>query len=282
MSYRIVFGLLFMSTNIVYAQCDYSSELSCNLNEDCEWVENLEIENCYDILDCTSGCTWQDCEEIEGCSWHFGTAYYDPSYCYGEHEGDNSYCQEVQFLECSEMNEIQCNADSTCAWYDDIDSVSCGSLSASECNQYFDDGCSLDADCVQWGSWYTWICYEYGPSYCTGGTYEIDNGSCEEIEMPDCSELEQASCNHPLYGEGCEWIESDIDCEFLNTESSCDSYDCEWVEDISQGNCFYAFSSYSECVANGCSWYNPGTYGYMGSHCYGGNYTIDNLSLIHI
>ena len=52
--------------------------------------------------------------------------------------------------------------------------------------------------------------------------------------------------------------------------------DCEWFEDISEGNCYYAFSSYSECIANGCSWYNPGTYGYMGSHCYGGTYTIDN------
>tara|TARA_B100000212_G_scaffold9537_2_gene7074 strand:+ start:2764 stop:3066 length:303 start_codon:yes stop_codon:yes gene_type:complete len=32
-----------------------------------------------------------------------------------------------------------------------------------------------------------------------------------------------------------------------------------------------------ECnAANGCFWYNPGTYGYMGSHCYGGTYTIDN------
>ena len=191
MSYRIIVGLLFIATNIVYAQCDYSSELPCNSNEDCEWIEDIE---------------------------------------YGS---------------CSNLSHTQCNSGDygSCEW-----------------------------ECIEYGWWYDW-CYT---SACTGGTYEIDNGSCEEIEMPDCSELEQASCNHPLYGEGCEWVGSDVDCEILYTESSCDSSDCEWVEDISQGNCYYAFSSYSECVANGCSWYNPGTYGYMGSHCYGGTYTIDN------
>ena len=83
---------------------------------------------------------------------------------------------------CLYMNEIQCNGEDGCFWYEDIDSVSCGSLSASECSQYFDDGCSLDADCIQWGSWYTWICYEYGPQYCTGGDIDIDNSSCEEIQ----------------------------------------------------------------------------------------------------
>ena len=62
-------------------------------------MENIEIENCYDILDCTGGCTWQDCEAIEGCNWHFGTAYYDPSYCYGgTYIYDSSYCEEIEFL----------------------------------------------------------------------------------------------------------------------------------------------------------------------------------------
>ena len=80
-------------------QCSEMSMLQCNFNSNCEWVENLEIENCYDILDCTGGCTWQDCEAIEGCWWHFGTAYYDPSGCYGEHEEDNSYCKESDYIQ---------------------------------------------------------------------------------------------------------------------------------------------------------------------------------------
>tara|TARA_A100001037_G_scaffold1107_1_gene994 strand:- start:24 stop:413 length:390 start_codon:yes stop_codon:yes gene_type:complete len=75
------------------------SQTQCNNNSDCEWVENIETENCHDILDCTGGCTWQDCEAIEGCWWHFGTAYYDPSGCYGEHEEDNSYCEESDYMQ---------------------------------------------------------------------------------------------------------------------------------------------------------------------------------------
>ena len=79
-------------------ECSAMNELECSGDNSCEWVGNIEIENCYDILDCTGGCTWQDCEAIEGCNWHFGTAYYDPSYCYGEHEADNSYCEEIEYL----------------------------------------------------------------------------------------------------------------------------------------------------------------------------------------
>ena len=163
-------------------ECFEMDEVECSSEDSCEWVENLEIENCYDILDCTGGCTWQDCEAIEGCNWHFGTAYYDPSYCYGEHEVDNSYCEEIVIPECSEMNELECSSDNSCNWVDNIEIGSCSSLSASECSQYFDDGCSLGADCIQWGSWYSWICYEYGPSYCTGGNIDIGNSYCEEIQ----------------------------------------------------------------------------------------------------
>ena len=78
--------------------CSEMGQSQCN-NSDCEWVEDIETENCYDILDCTGGCTWQDCEAIEGCNWHFGTAYYDPSYCYGEHIIDNSYCEEFNYIQ---------------------------------------------------------------------------------------------------------------------------------------------------------------------------------------
>tara|TARA_B100001142_G_scaffold140070_1_gene141550 strand:- start:714 stop:1394 length:681 start_codon:yes stop_codon:yes gene_type:complete len=78
--------------------CSEMGQSQCN-NSDCEWVENIETDNCYDILDCTDGCTWQDCEAIEGCNWYFGTAYYDPSYCYGEHIIDNSYCEESDYIQ---------------------------------------------------------------------------------------------------------------------------------------------------------------------------------------
>ena len=167
---------------IEISECSEMNEPQCYNDNSCEWVENLEIENCYDILDCTGGCTWQDCEAIEGCNWHFGTAYYDPSYCYGEHEVGNSYCQEIEMPECSEMNELECSGNDSCDWMEDIDYASCSDLSISDCSQYFDDGCILDSDCIQWGSWYSWICYEYGPSYCTGGSYQLDNSYCEQNE----------------------------------------------------------------------------------------------------
>jgi hypothetical protein len=79
--------------------CPEMGQAQCNNNSDCQWVENIETENCHDILDCTGGCNWQDCEAIEGCWWHFGTAYYDPSGCYGEHEADNSYCEESDYIQ---------------------------------------------------------------------------------------------------------------------------------------------------------------------------------------
>ena len=93
--FMIYLSILMISN--IYAQCDDYSLSECNNDNSCEWVENLEIENCYDILDCNPSCNWQDCEAIEGCIWHFGTSYYDPSYCYGEHEVDNSYCEDIQY-----------------------------------------------------------------------------------------------------------------------------------------------------------------------------------------
>jgi len=64
-------------------------------------------------------------------------------------------------------------------------------------------------------------------------------------------------------------------CEDYNEPQCSNDDNCNWVEDITETSCYYTFSSYSECIANGCSWYNPGTYGYMGSHCYG-SYSVDN------
>lgn len=84
--------------------CSEMNSIQCVSSENCQWIENLDTENCNDILDCTNGCTWQDCLEIDGCNWHFGTAYYDPSYCYGEHIINNSYCEELNTL-IGDLNE---------------------------------------------------------------------------------------------------------------------------------------------------------------------------------
>ena len=66
-------------------------------------------------------------------------------------------------------------------------------------------------------------------------------------------------------------------CDGYNNENQCiNDSGCEWVEDTAQGNCYYAFNNPQDCVANGCLWYTAGTYSYMGSHCAGGTYDIDN------
>ncbi len=82
----------------------------------------------------------------------------------------------LEMPECTEMNQIQCNGNIDCNWVEDIESGSCSSLYSDECDST--PGCSWDYDCIQWGWWYNW-CYEYGYE-CNGGTYEIDNGYCEE------------------------------------------------------------------------------------------------------
>ena len=187
--------------------CSELLEFNCSNDDSCEWVENLEIENCYDILDCSSGCTWQDCEAIEGCNWHFGTAYYDPSYCYGEHEVDNSYCEDILMPECSEMNETECSSDNVCEWVEDIEIGQCSQFDNSEnsCIGYPGE-CYWDED-ITYGScngydnsqWACnnaqgcyWDCY-YGYCGCNGqeitgvdteciGQYEINNSYCEDAE----------------------------------------------------------------------------------------------------
>lgn len=203
-------------TGVILPECSGLEQGSCNhplYGEGCEWIEDIEASDCSVFDNSESSCTsypgecfWDEdityascdypnsgsCNSAQGCYWDcsdygwycdcYGQQQIIDTECIGQYEMDNSYCQEVEQPECSDMNEIQCNSDDGCSWYEDIDGVSCASLSVSECSEYFDDGCSLDADCVQWGSWYTWICYEYGPSYCTGGNIEIDNSSCEEIE----------------------------------------------------------------------------------------------------
>ena len=195
-------------------ECSEMNETECSSDDVCEWVEDIEIGQCSQFDNSENSCTsylgecyWDEditygscsgysqgsCNNIQGCYWDcsnyynwdcgcYGQEQFVDTECIGQYDIDNSYCQEIEILECSDMNEIQCNAEDGCSWYDDVDSVSCGSLSVSECSQYFDEGCSLDADCIQWGSWYTWICYEYGPSYCTGGNIDIDNSICEETQ----------------------------------------------------------------------------------------------------
>ena len=149
------------------------------------------------------------------------------------------------FSECDVLNALQCNSNTDCEWVEDITTGSCSSFSNS---QQCDSTPGRNWDCIQMGWWYNW-CYTYGYE-CMGGTYEIDNGYCEEIQMPDCSEMGLLQCNNNSH--------------------------CDWVEDIEIGDCSDITNS-SECYqTNQCSWYNAGSYGYWYDNCYGGTYEIVN------
>tara|TARA_B100000902_G_C27310595_1_gene918172 strand:- start:1883 stop:2917 length:1035 start_codon:yes stop_codon:yes gene_type:complete len=271
----IIIGILI--TNI-YSQCDTLDELNCNhplYGEGCEWNEDIDYASCSDLTasDCSqyfdSGCVLnQDC--LQWGSWYSWLCYsYGPSYCTGgSYELDNSYCQEIEMTECYEMNETECSSNNNCDWVEDLEIGNCSDITnGSEC--YQTNQCS----------WYSAGNYGYWYDNCYGGTYEIDNSYCEEIEMTECSDLDELNCNHPLYGEGCEWIESDINCENISSESECDSNNCDWNIDVEYGNC--AGLSESSCDSNpncyyDCEFYHGSCAGCCYGSCLGGTYQIDD------
>ena len=177
----MIYLSILMISNI-YAQCNDYSASQCNNDTSCEWIENIESVTCASLV-----LDEELCEAAPECTYSCddGGGYF--GWCTSSCSGgmtyvDSGYCQEIEMPECSEMEEEECESIGNCDWMEDIDYASCSDLSVSECSQYFDDGCILDSDCVQWGSWYTWICYEYGPSHCTGGSYQLDNSYCEQNE----------------------------------------------------------------------------------------------------
>ena len=229
--------------SVVHAECPEMNLNECNNNQDCEWIEDLSYGSCGNL-------SVSQCYDYPGeCYVDSLPGWYDSSgpYCTGgTYQIDNSYCQEIQMPECSEMLEGQCDDNEDCEWVEDMQWGNCSNLFYEDCNSISD--CTWEYGCLQWGWWYDW-CYEYGYE-CTGGTYQVDNGYCEEVQMPDCSEMNESQC------------------------SSDDS--CEWIENIEIGDCSDITNS-SECYqTNQCSWYNAGNYGYWYDNCYGGTYEIDN------
>ena len=148
------------------------------------------------------------------------------------------------FSECDDLNVLQCSSNTDCEWIEDVTTGSCSSFSNS---QQCDSTPGCNWDCIQMGWWYNW-CYTYG---CEGGTYEIDNGYCQEnSNPPTCSEMSQTQCNN---NSGCQWTEDTAigDCDDINNGSDC-----------------YAIDE--------CTWYSSGNYGYGFDGCYGGSYEIDS------
>ena len=163
----------FIILSFCYSQCDDLLESHCTINSDCEWVEDTYYESCSNLD--SDSCTQAD------CNWYCDSTYTWLCYCTGgNYEIDNSYCQEIEVLECSEMNQLGCVYDESCEWVEYIDTGSCSSLSLSVCDlpQYG----SCYSDCTNWGDYYNGM-FCYGTMYCTGGSYQSDNSYCEEVSF---------------------------------------------------------------------------------------------------
>ena len=157
--------------------CSEMSQIQCNSNSECEWIDNpIETGSCSELS--LSVC---DLPEYGSCySYCTNWGYYynctGGTICTGgSYEIDNSYCQEnPNPPTCSEMSQIQCNNNSDCQWTEDIEFGHCSDFSSWQCG-YVNDEC--------WGD----LCY--GGSYgswsfcCRGGSYEIDNSYCEDSDI---------------------------------------------------------------------------------------------------
>ena len=162
---QFIFIAIFIGT--LYSQCDSYILSECDSNSNCEWIEDTSYASCSSLGTGNSSF----CDAQANCSYSWLTY----SCGGGTYEVDNSYCEEIEVLDCSEMDEPNYNIDDSCEWVEEIDSISCYSLSEMNCGQV--QGCNWG--CSDWGDWYTWICYEYT---CQGGTGQMDNSYCEEIQ----------------------------------------------------------------------------------------------------
>ena len=200
---REIIFILFIFSGL-YAQCEDYNQTECNNNDNCNWVSDIEYGNCSEFNQNSSAC-----EATSGCwgayqypGWYSGWYCAGGTYIYS----DNSYCEEIQMSECSELTELGCNHPeygSGCEWISDIEMESCLPLNESHCNDYPGE-CSWEEEttygsCSSYGqgtcnsvpgcywdcsSWYTWVCWCLGSEIITGnvceGEYEINTGSCME------------------------------------------------------------------------------------------------------
>lgn len=181
-------------------QCSEMEETECGANGNCNWIVDIQYGSCSNLGS-------SSCDATPGCWGAYQyPGWYSGWYCAGGTYiiSDNSYCEEINISECSDMNELECNSDNACdwtinesfadcddfyneaqcatypdecIWEENIVNNSCANLSQSECSQY--DGCVWDCS---W--WYSWACWCIGSweSYnneCTG-EYSIEEGVCEE------------------------------------------------------------------------------------------------------
>jgi len=153
----------------------------------------------------------------------------------------------IAFTQCDNLSEPQCGFNINCEWTSNIVTGNCSSLSDGECNNY--EGCYLQNNYPGWydGSW-----------TCEGGTYQIDNGYCEDATPLECSEIDyELQCNQDSE---CNWVE-DVE------TASCSSLPWDICDLPQYGSC------YSDCTQWG-TYYSAFCYGTM--YCTGGTYQNDS------
>jgi hypothetical protein len=170
----MLIAYLFIFCSFIYSQCDDYDLPQCGIHDECEWVVNIENGSC-------SSLSSNDCALVPECN--YGCIQYDSWYtwlcvedgCTGEnYEIDNSTCQEIPMVECSDFETAsQCNHSSglglNCDWIEDFDYYSCSGFSQNSCSQY--DGCSWTLS--YGGSYGSW-------SHSCSGSYESDSSFCDE------------------------------------------------------------------------------------------------------
>jgi len=80
--------------------CEESNQIECENDDTCEWVNNTTIGSC-------SGLSSQECYTIPECNWacsQWGSWYswicYGTYYCAGgNYQIDNSYCEDIDFMQ---------------------------------------------------------------------------------------------------------------------------------------------------------------------------------------
>ena len=80
--------------------CEESNQIECESDDTCEWVNDTTIASC-------SGLSSQECYSIPQCDWEcsqWGSWYtwicYGTYYCSGgNYQTDNSYCEDIDFMQ---------------------------------------------------------------------------------------------------------------------------------------------------------------------------------------
>ena len=157
---QFIFIAIFIGT--LYSQCDSYILSECDSNSNCEWIEDTSYASCSSLGTGNSSF----CDAQANCSYSWLTY----SCGGGTYEVDNSYCEEIEVLECSDLGHGLCMNDEACEWVEEMETGNCSDINnGSEC--YATNQCS----------WYNAGNYGYLYDNCYGGTYTYDNSYCAEV-----------------------------------------------------------------------------------------------------